>query len=72
MIMPISVARAVSVGEFAGLLWRPSSSEPGTIAFARPKSRTFTRPSLVTLMFAGFKSRWTTPSACAASRASAI
>ena len=29
----------------------------GSIAFANPKSRTFTVPSLRTLMFAGFRSR---------------
>jgi len=42
------------------------------IAFARPKSSTFTVPSSCTLMVAGFKSRWMMPRSCAASRASAI
>ena len=41
-------------------------------AFARPKSSTFTTPSGVILMFAGFRSRWTMPFSCAASSASAI
>ena len=40
--------------------------------FARPKSSTFTFPLDVSLIFAGFKSRWTTPCECAASSASAI
>ena len=41
-------------------------------AFASPKSSTFTTPSGVILMFAGFRSRWTIPFSCAASSASAI
>ena len=44
----------------------------GSIAFARPKSSTFTVPSARTLMFAGFRSRWMMPCSCAASSASAI
>ncbi len=44
----------------------------GSIAFARPKSSTFTVPSGRILMFAGFRSRCTMPRACAASSASAI
>ena len=44
----------------------------GSIAFARPKSSTFTVLSPRTLMFAGFRSRWMTPCSCAASSASAI
>jgi hypothetical protein len=39
---------------------------------ARPKSSTFTVPSARSLMFAGFRSRWTMPCSCAASSASAI
>ena len=42
------------------------------MAFASPKSSTFTVPSGRTLMFAGFRSRWTMPCSCAASSASAI
>ena len=42
------------------------------MAFARPKSSTFTVPSARTLMFAGFRSRWMMPCSCAASSASAI
>ena len=42
------------------------------MAFARPKSSTFTVPSARTLMFAGLRSRWMMPCSCAASRASAI
>ena len=35
----------------------PAPPAPASIAFANPKSRTFTMPSLRTLMFAGFRSR---------------
>ena len=42
------------------------------IAFARPKSSTFTVPSVRTLTLAGFKSRCTMPASWAASSASAI
>ena len=48
------------------------SAPAGSIAFARPKSSTFTVPSARTLMFAGFRSRWMIPCSCAASSASAI
>ena len=48
-----------------------SEAPVGSMAFARPKSSTFTAPSARTLMFAGFKSRWMMPCSCAASRASA-
>ena len=44
----------------------------GSIAFANPKSSTFTVPSVRTLTFAGFRSRWMIPCSCAASSASAI
>ena len=44
----------------------------GSASFASPKSSTFTTPSGVTLMFAGFRSRWMMPCSCAASSASAI
>jgi hypothetical protein len=44
----------------------------GSIAFAKPKSSTFTVPSARTLMFAGLRSRWMIPRSCAASSASAI
>ena len=40
----------------------------GRVSFARPKSRIFTRPSLVTNRFSGFRSRWTMPLSCAAAR----
>ena len=66
---PIWVAAAVRVGEFAG---SPSGLAVGSSALASPKSSTLTVPSGVTLMLAGFRSRWTTPASCAASRASAI
>jgi hypothetical protein len=34
---------------------------PGSVSFASPKSRIFARPSVVTKMLAGFRSRWTIP-----------
>ena len=55
------------VGELA----RSETSASSEVAFARPKSSTFTLPVGVTLMFDGFKSRWTMPRSCAASSASA-
>ena len=48
------------------------AARPVSIAFANPKSSTFTVPSGRILMFAGFRSRWMIPCSCAASRASAI
>ena len=47
------------------------SSESVT-CLASPKSSSFTEPSVVTMMLAGFRSRCTTPLRCAASNASAI
>ena len=45
-------------GKSVGELVAPAPAAPsGPSAFARPKSRTFTVPSLRTLMFAGFRSR---------------
>jgi hypothetical protein len=66
------VAESVSVGDFSNLLADPDPLVMGSRALARPKSRSFTFPSGVSLTFAGFKSRWTIPCSCAASRASAI
>ena len=34
---------------------------PTVMTFARPKSSTFARPSVVTMMLAGFRSRWRMP-----------
>ena len=45
---------------------------PESVLFARPKSRSFTRPPDVSRTFAGFRSRWTIPFSCAAASASAI
>ncbi len=69
-ITPAAVPRAVSVGEY-------EIDGDETVAslskiFARPKSRSFTRPSGVIFTFAGLRSRWTIPFSCAASSASAI
>ena len=65
---PCWVAAWLSVGEFERFI---SACSPQTLS-PDPKSNTFTFPSGVTLIFAGFKSRWMTPFSCAASRASAI
>ena len=52
------IAGVVMVGDF------DASSEiavAGSMAFARPKSNTFTTPSGRSFTFAGFKSRWMMP-----------
>ena len=46
--------------------WVPPASSPAT-----PKSPSFAPPSGITKMFGGFTSRCSTPTACAAARASA-
>jgi hypothetical protein len=71
-ITPICViAGVVIVGDSAGVLpGRPAPVD--SASFASPKSRIFTVPSGLTLIFAGFRSRWTIPCSCAASNASAI
>ena len=68
-IIPACVACSDSVGDIDALA---AAAPTGSIAFARPKSRTFTVPSARTLMLAGFRSRWMMPCSCAASSASAI
>src|SRR5664279_2050384 len=50
----------------------PISEAGFSAALARPKSRILAWPRLVTKIFAGLMSRWTMPSAWAASSASAI
>jgi hypothetical protein len=65
----VIVAGLVNVGD-AGP--DAAGSPDRSMALARPKSRTLTVPSDRTLMFAGFRSRWTMPCSCAASSASAI
>ena len=67
-MMPAWLAIMLSVGESDMLLAVRSFS----IAFARPKSSTFTLSSGVILTFAGLRSRWTMPRSCAASSASVI
>jgi hypothetical protein len=53
-MMPACVASGESVVDIDRFGDGP---EVGSIAFANPKSSTFTVPSLRTLMFAGFRSR---------------
>ena len=64
---PASVARMVSVGESAVV-----GPADFSAVLARPKSRTFTTPSGVTMTLPGFRSRWMMPLSWAASSASAI
>ena len=51
---------------------RSAASSDAAVCLASPKSSSFTDPSEVTMMLAGFRSRCTTPLRCAASSASAI
>ena len=44
--------------------------ESVSISFARPKSRILTKPSVETITFSGFRSRWTIPAAWAFARPS--
>ena len=56
--MPICVmAGDVRVGEFARALADGVDGPAGSIAFAKPKSSTFTVPSARILMIAGLRSR---------------
>ncbi len=61
---PSIVSASVAVGALL-------AAEPWSSNLAKPKSRTMTRPASLTTMFPGFRSRWITPLACAAARASA-
>ena len=70
---PVIIAGEVMVGDCdRACPAEARGAEAGSIAFARPKSRTFTVPSARTLILAGFRSRWMMPCSCAASSASAI
>ena len=69
MMIPARVPSRVGCGDCDKSVYRQA---PSPKAFANPKSRTLTLPSGVTLMLAGFRSRWMMPFSCAASRASAI
>ncbi len=70
-ITPAVSRRQENVGEFMRAD-RLTAIASASIAFARPKSSTFTAPSRRTLIFAGLRSRWMMPCSCAASSASAI
>ncbi len=56
-MIPAFEAMPINVGEFD----KTGDACSCSIAFANPKSRTFTLPSEVIFTFAGFKSRWTIP-----------
>ena len=69
----ITPLRRLVQSQGRGVLRLPAAAAAaGSASFASPKSSTFTMPSGVTLMLAGFRSRWTMPFSCAASSASAI
>ena len=59
--------RSVQTAESSlGRIARSSSAmPPWSRTFARPQSMTCTSPKLPTMMFDGFRSRWTTPRAWA-------
>ncbi len=71
-IIPCTVAPSVSVGDWANFEEGPEADPTGSIALARPKSRTLTLPSTGALTFWGLRSRWTIPFSCASSSASRI
>ena len=62
------IAGDIIVGEFIRSAFDPLASN----VFASPKSRILIWPSAATITLAGFRSRWTMPFSCAASRPSAI
>src|ERR1039457_448558 len=64
--MPASVVASESAGDSVGLA-APAADAGASAALASPKSRIYTVPSGVTLMFAGLRSRWIMPFSCAAS-----
>ena len=63
-------ATAGSISVFCAAIWL--AELVGIVTFANPKSRILACPRLVTKILAGLMSRWTMPSAWAASSASAI
>jgi hypothetical protein len=62
----------VAVGELSVGETEVVASRSGATSFARPKSRTFTKPAVVTITLPGFTSRWTIPASWAAARPRAI
>jgi hypothetical protein len=71
-ITPADVPIADNVGESDALVAACPDIGPDPGALASPKSRTLTLPPGVRRTLAGLRSRWMTPDAWAASRASAI
>ena len=69
MPTPVVIAGVVIVGDCDAF---GDAAPAGSIAFANPKSSTFTVPSARTFTFAGFRSRWMMPRSCASSSASTI
>src|ERR1019366_2452044 len=69
-VVPLLVKSVLT--EVVGALALPASVFEPAFILANPKSRTLVCPRLVTKILAGLMSRWTMPSAWAASSASAI
>ena len=63
------MASVVALGEIGEIGEIAESSVGARLAI--PKSSTFTIPSLRTITFSGFTSRWTIPASCAAASARA-
>jgi hypothetical protein len=71
--VPIVFPGSVSPGALMVRVWSSALVAVAAVTdFASPKSRILTRPSGVTRMLAGFRSRCTMPAACAAAMPSAI
>jgi len=63
--VPATVPGWLTGATAVSVVTAPCSSLASSLdtSFAKPKSSTFTTPSLLTTTFAGFKSRWTMPRA---------
>jgi hypothetical protein len=72
--VPITEPGSVFIGAVGSAVASTSSAGGGSLrtSWAMPKSRIFTRPSVVRKMFSGLRSRWMIPFACAAARPSAM
>ena len=64
----IAAGRGRARGDGSACALRPTRRPAPPVDRAMPKSMISASPSLPIMMFAGFRSRWTTPAACAATR----
>ena len=69
--VPATVPGRLSLAWASSVVASSPSPSSACVSLARPKSRTLTTPSGVTITFAGLRSRWTMPAAWAAASASA-